>query len=288
MKQLLILSGKGGTGKTTVASAFIRLSDARTYADCDVEAPNLHLITGWSSEPVRTDFYGLSKAEIDADLCIECGLCKEHCRFKAIRVEETYTVDPFACEGCAVCHHVCPVSAVTMAPAVSGELLLYQEGDRVFSTAELKMGSGMSGLLVAEVKKQMREKALEKRFAIIDGSPGIGCPVIASLSGVDLVLIVAEPSLSGISDMERVIDTSMKFGTTVAVCVNKHDTNPEITGRIRTFCQEENLPFAGVIPFDTEAVRAINKGQSIVDIDCPSGEAVRSVYEKTMALLLEK
>ena len=101
MKQLLILSGKGGTGKTTVASAFIRLSDARTYADCDVEAPNLHLITGWSSEPVRTDFYGLSKAEIDADLCIECGLCKEHCRFKAIRVEETYTVDPFACEGCA-------------------------------------------------------------------------------------------------------------------------------------------------------------------------------------------
>ena len=150
------------------------------------------------------------------------------------------------------------------------------------------MGSGMSGLLVAEVKKQMREKALEKRFAIIDGSPGIGCPVIASLSGVDLVLIVAEPSLSGISDMERVIDTAMKFGTTVAVCVNKHDTNPEITGRIRTFCQEENLPFAGVIPFDTEAVRAINKGQSIVDIDCPSGEAVLSVYEKTMALLLEK
>lgn len=288
MKQLLILSGKGGTGKTTVASAFIKLAEARTYADCDVEAPNLHLITGWTAPPSRQDFYGLPEAEIDPDLCIHCDLCRQHCRFKAIHVDDTYKVDPFACEGCAVCHFVCPAGAVTMKPAVSGELMLYEDGDSVFSTAELKMGSGMSGLLVAEVKKQMREAAREKHFAIIDGSPGIGCPVIASLSGVDMVLMVAEPSLSGISDLERVIDTALKFGTKIAVCVNKYDTNPETTGRIRTFCEEENLPFVGVIPFDEEAVKAINQGRTIVDSDCPSGEAVRLVYDKTMALLLEE
>lgn len=287
MKQLLILSGKGGTGKTTLASAFIKLADAKTYADCDVEAPNLHLITGWSGQPARTAFYGLPKAEIDPDLCIQCGLCQQHCRFKAIHVNETCTVDPFACEGCAVCQFVCPVNAVSMQPAVSGELMLYESANTVFSTAELKMGSGMSGLLVSEVKKQMRGAAREKHLAIIDGSPGIGCPVIASLSGVDMVLMVAEPSLSGISDLERVIDTALKFRTRIAVCVNKYDTNPETTEQIRSFCEKENLPFAGVIPFDEEAVKAINQGRTIVDSDCPSGEAVRSVYDKTMKLLLE-
>jgi len=288
VKELLILSGKGGTGKTTVASAFIRLAEARAYADCDVEAPNLHLVAGHTSRPVRRDFYGLPKAEIDPDLCIQCGLCAEHCRFKAIRVEETYIVDPFACEGCAVCHHVCPAGAVTMVPASSGTLMLYKDDEGVFSTAQLKMGSGMSGLLVAEVKKQLREEVTSGDFAIIDGSPGIGCPVIASLSGVDTVLVVAEPSLSGISDMERVIDTALKFGTRIAVCVNKYDVNPERTEEIRRFCEKENLAFVGVIPFDKAAVRAINEGRTIIDVDCPSGEAVRSVYRKTMALLLEE
>ena len=288
MKQLLILSGKGGTGKTTIASAFIKLADAKAYADCDVDAPNLHLITGWSAEPAKTDYYGLPKAEINSELCIQCDQCRQNCRFDAISIGEKYKVDPFACEGCGVCEYVCPVEAITMKPAVAGELMLYSDGEKVFSTAQLKMGSGTSGMLVTEVKKQMKAAAADAELAIIDGSPGIGCPVIASLSGVDMVLIVAEPSISGISDMERIINTAAKFGTKTAVCINKYDTNIENTEKIEEFCKKQAMPFIGRIPFDSNAVKAINNGQTVVDIDCISGTAVKEVYHKTMNLLFEK
>lgn len=288
MKQLLILSGKGGTGKTTIASAFIKLANAKAYADCDVDAPNLHLITGWNVEPEKTDYYGLPKAEIYSELCIQCDQCRQNCRFDAISIDEKYKVDPFACEGCGVCAYVCPVEAITMKPAVAGELMLYSDGEKVFSTARLKMGSGTSGMLVTEVKKQMKAAAADAEIAIIDGSPGIGCPVIASLSGVDMVLIVAEPSVSGISDMERIINTAAKFGTKTAVCINKYDTNIENTEKIEEFCEKQGLPFIGRIPFDSNAVKAINNGQTIVDIDCTSGTAVKEVYHKTMNLLFEK
>ncbi len=267
MKQLLILSGKGGTGKTTIASAFIKLANAKAYADCDVDAPNLHLITGWSAEPAKTDYYGLPKAEINSELCIQCDQCRQNCRFDAISIGEKYKVDPFVCEGCGVCEYVCPVEAITMILAVAGELMLYSDGEKVFSTAQLKMGSGTSGMLVTEVKKQMKAATVDTELAIIDGSPGIGCPVIASLSGVDMVLIVAEPSISGISDMERVIKTAAKFGTKTAVCINKYDTNIGNTEKIEEFCKKQGLPFIGRIPFDLGAVKAINNGQTIVDID---------------------
>ncbi|NMA03476.1 MAG: 4Fe-4S binding protein [Clostridiales bacterium] len=293
MKQLLILSGKGGTGKTTLASAFIKLSDAKAYADCDVDAPNLHLITKQDAEPKKTDFYGLPEAVIDPELCIECDKCRQHCRFDAITAEGGYRVNPFACEGCGVCQLVCPVGAATLKPAVSGELMLYSvPGKKVFSTAQLKMGCGTSGLLVAEVKKQMKttvvDEGIDTEFAIIDGSPGIGCPVIASLSGVDMVLIVTEPSVSGISDMERIINTAKKFGVKIAVCINKYDTNPVNTEKIESFCKKHGLSFVGRVPFDPEAVRAINNGQTIVDIDCISGTAAKEVYKKTMEILFEE
>lgn len=288
MKQLLILSGKGGTGKTTIASAFIKLSKAKAYADCDVDAPNLHLITKQNSLPKKTDYYGLPKAEIDIELCIECGQCMQNCRFDAISADGKYKVDPFACEGCGVCELVCPVGAVALKPAVAGELMLYADKEEVFSTAQLKMGSGTSGMLVTEVKKQMKSATDGVEFAIIDGSPGIGCPVIASLSGVDMVLIVAEPSISGISDMERIINTAAKFGVKTAVCINKFDTNMQNTEKIERFCIDHEINLVGRIPFDSDAVKAINNGQTIVDIDCTSGAAVKAVYNKTMELLFEK
>lgn len=285
MKQLLILSGKGGTGKTTVASAFIRLAEAEAFADCDVDAPNLHLVMNWLGEPNITDYYGLPKAEIDYERCTGCDLCRQNCRFDAIKIGEHYLVDAFACEGCGVCEAICPEEAVVLKPAVAGELMLFREDEVAFSTAQLRMGSGTTGLLVTEVKKQLREAAGETSLAIIDGSPGIGCPVIASLNGADLVLIVTEPSISGISDLERIVETAEIFNMQIAVCINKYDTNLENTALIEEYCSEKDLPLSGKIPFDPEAVRAINCGKTIIDLDCPSGTAVKEVYNRTMELL---
>ena len=286
MKQLLILSGKGGTGKTTVASAFIKLGKIRAFADCDVDAPNLHLVMDQEVEANVSDYYGLDKAEIDISLCTECDLCRQNCKFDAIKFGDKYEVDYFACEGCGVCEFVCPVDAIKLKPAVAGELILYKS-ETVFSTAQLKMGSGNSGLLVTDVKKQLTTASKDVEFAIIDGSPGIGCPVIASLSGVDMVLIVTEPSISGISDMERIIKTAKGFQSKIAVCINKYDTNIENTEKIKAFCSRLEIPLVGEIPFDNKAVTAINSGKSIVDIDCISGNATKEIYKKTKRILLE-
>jgi MinD superfamily P-loop ATPase containing an inserted ferredoxin domain len=286
MKQLLILSGKGGTGKTTVASAFIKLARAKVYADCDVDAPNLHLVLNQSAKPKIADFYGMSKAQIDPNLCSRCSLCRQFCRFVAITADGIYKIDYYACEGCGVCEAVCPAGAITLNPAVAGELMLYCD-DALFSTAQLKIGSGTSGKLVNEVKKQMRSVIINTELAIIDGSPGIGCPVISSLSGVDMVLIVAEPSVSGISDMERIIKTAQIFQVKIAVCINKYDTNLSNTKKIEAFCRQNQLPLAGQIPFDPEAVKVINTGQTVVDIDCAAGRAVRDLFSQTRLLLQE-
>lgn len=164
--------------------------------------------------------------------------------------------------------------------------MLYKS-ENIFSTAQLKMGSGNSGLLVTEVKKQLKNGVESIDIAIIDGSPGIGCPVIASLSGVDMVLIVAEPSISGISDMERIIKTAKKFQTKILVCINKYDTNISNSEKIKDFCKKSNLTFVGEIPFDPDAVKAINNSQSIVDIDCLSGRATKHVFRETMKILMD-
>lgn len=290
MKQLLILSGKGGTGKTTVASAFVKLSQAKAFADCDVDAPNLHLVTKCNVEPQTEAYFGLPKADIDTSICINCGSCAYHCQFHAIeKRNDVWEVNPFACEGCGVCSYVCPVHAITEKDCQAGEMQLYLDADAVFSTAQLKMGNGNSGMLVTQVKKRMRRavktSALDADVEIIDGSPGIGCPVIASLSGIQLALVVAEPSVSGISDLERIVHTAEIFHVIPAVCVNKYDTNEENTNQIEEFCYQHDIPFVGRIPFDFEAVKAINRGETIVDCDCAAGNAVREIYEKTMILL---
>ena len=290
MKQLLILSGKGGTGKTTIASAFIKLANVRAFADCDVDAPNLHLIMNQMGEPIRSNYYGLNKARINEEQCIGCGICSQNCRFDAISEKDgVYEVDPFGCEGCSVCEALCPVKAVEMIPAIAGELMLYKKDKAAFSTAQLKMGSGTSGMLVTRVKKQMNDAAdPQTEMAIIDGSPGIGCPVIASLSGVDMVLIVAEPSLSGISDMERIVKTARHFGVMMAICVNKYDTNLNNTQKIKEYAAAENIVFVGTIPFDENAGKAINRGLSVVDIPCPAQQAVEKLFSTTMELLKDK
>ncbi|MGD9762037.1 MAG: 4Fe-4S dicluster-binding protein, partial [Candidatus Izemoplasmatales bacterium] len=225
MRKLLILSGKGGTGKTTLASNFINFSQARVFADCDVEAPNLHLISMVKNVKNRENYYGLDKSFINQDICINCGLCKDSCKFNAISFENNqYTIVKNLCEGCGVCNYVCPVKAIDFVKSIDGEIMLYEE-DKIFSTAKLNMGSGNSGLLVTKVKQQIQDYIKPNDFVIYDGPPGIGCPVIASMSGVDLILLVAEPSKSGISDLKRIIKTANSFKLKIAVCINKYDLN---------------------------------------------------------------
>ncbi len=286
MKQLLILSGKGGTGKTTVAGAFIKLLNAKAYADCDVDAPNLHLITHHNKKPIKKDYYGLPKAHIDLTLCTGCGLCREKCRFDAIQYKDNFYVDENACEGCGVCKYICPLNAIKLNEVAAGELVLYND-QCVFSTAKLKIGSGTSGKLVTKVKKQLTSAAKNAPIAVIDGSPGIGCPVIASLSCVDMALIVAEPSVSGISDMERIIKTARYFGTKIAVCINKYDTNLKNTKTIEQYCKVNEIDFAGKMPYDNKVITAVNTGMSIVEVNCPAATALIKVFENTMKLISE-
>jgi MinD superfamily P-loop ATPase len=285
MKQLLVLSGKGGTGKTSVAAAFIRLAGAKACADCDVDAPNLHLAMGKMPLPLEKDFYGLDKAVIDPALCTGCGICREVCAFHA--VSEGFTVDPYGCEGCGVCAELCPAKAIAMVPALAGKQRLYAF-DKIFSTARLETGSGNSGLLVMEVKKWMGQEAGDAPLALLDGSPGLGCPVIASLSGTDMVLVVTEPSVSGLSDMERILELTGTFRMKAAVCINKHDLNPGKTLEIEEYCRKNHVFLAGTIPYDPLVAKAMDRGLTAVDIPCPGKDAMERVFNKTMEYLYEE
>lgn len=283
MKRLLFLSGKGGTGKTTTAAAFAYFSGAKALADCDVDAPNLHLVTKLTAEPEVSDFIGAEKATIDPAQCVGCGLCAEKCRFDAIiKAGSKYQVNEYACEGCGVCAYVCPQQAVSMQNDVAGQKQLYKAPEQTFSTARLKMGRGNSGKLVTEVKLALLKNAPDCQLALIDGSPGIGCPVIASVSGVDLVLVVAEASKSGISDLQRLLKTAETFRVPLAMCVNKWDVSPAHTEEIEAYCAAQQIPFVGKIPYDRQAGKAVNRGESLASCPGAAADALYQIYCRTM------
>lgn len=289
MKELLILSGKGGTGKTTIASAFIELGNIKSYADCDVDAPNLGLLFDKGELVKRRDYKGMDKALIDQDMCSQCGLCKEKCAFSAIKhLEEsdTFLIDGYACEGCSVCERICPEGAITMVDNIAGELELHKN-DKIFSTAKLKIGQGNSGLLVTEVKDQLREntKYRDIDISIIDGSPGIGCPVIASVNDVDMILIVTEPTVSGLSDMKRIVETAKSFDKELLICVNKYDVNEKIAEEIEEYAEGEGIELVGKIPYDKEIVNLLNQGRPASQGDSSGVEAIRRIYDRTMNIL---
>jgi MinD superfamily P-loop ATPase len=290
MKQLVVLSGKGGTGKTTLAASFIRLSEHKAFADCDVDAPNLHQIFDFGDTVEKTPFYGLKKAVKYKELCTDCGKCEKLCRFGAIQDGK---VNSYECEGCGVCEAFCPAhdtegrAAIRLEERESGETRLCCNDGDVFSTAELSMGSGASGRLVTEVRRNLFKVASGEKYAIIDGSPGIGCPVIASITGVQMVLIVAEPSVSGIHDLKRIVETSRRFGAKIAVCINKFDVSKNNTSAIKKFCREEKIRIIGLIPYDNTVIKAVNSGKAVVDYeDSVAGHAIRKIWTNVKKMLL--
>lgn len=278
MKRLLVLSGKGGTGKTTVTTVLARLSGAEALADCDVDAPNLHLALRQTVIPEKRDFLGGNKAKVNPDLCTGCEICTKSCRFDAIRIKDGKAyVNDISCEGCGVCEYLCPHKAVSLQEDVAGRLFLYK-GDAIFSTAALKMGRGNSGKLVTEVKFALFDSAGDRPFAIADGSPGIGCPVIASVTGMDVVLVVAEPSESGLSDLVRLYKTVSNMGARLCVCVNKWDISPGVTRRVEKFCTDNAIPFVGRIPFDKTLSLLSEADEPLTESPGHGIEALREVW----------
>jgi MinD superfamily P-loop ATPase len=266
MKELTIISGKGGTGKTTLTAAFAHLADHVVIADCDVDAADLHLIL--TPDIIKQEpFYGGQLASIDNGLCTQCGLCEHECRFGAIHAFE---VDPLSCEGCGVCAYICPEKAVSMKERLSGYWFVSDTKEGPMVHARLGIAAENSGKLVSMVRRQAREVAEKQKYdlVIIDGPPGIGCPVIASIGGATLVLIVAEPTLSGLHDLKRILEVANHFDVPAMVCVNKYDINPENTGMIERYCEEKGIPVAGRISYDSAVTAAMMNILSVAEYPC--------------------
>jgi MinD superfamily P-loop ATPase len=285
MKQITVISGKGGTGKTTIVASLAALAKGRAViADCDVDAPDLHIILHPEVKE-RRDFLGMKRAFIDRSLCTDCGECQKHCRFEAIHDR---AVDPLACEGCGVCQFVCPAGAVAMVDRLSGYAYISETRFGPLVHADLFPGEEASGKLVAMVREMARDVAerLNLELVLIDGSPGIGCPVIASLTGTDLALIVTEPTLSGVHDLERIIGVAEHFGVLSLVCINKYDLNPEAARKIEELCRDRGVEVIGRLPFDTTMVDAMVAGRAVVEMDDgPMGDAIKSLWRGVMMRL---
>ena len=266
MKELVVISGKGGTGKTSVVASFAALAKDAVLADCDVDAADLHLVLQPKVRKARV-FSGGSRARILSNLCDACGKCAELCRFDAIRfdgppngqVDKTFRVDPIACEGCGVCAWFCEQSAIRFAPCRNGQWFVSETCHGPMVHARLDVAAENSGKLVSLVRAEARKIAADREleWIIIDGSPGIGCPVIASITGADLVLVVAEPTLSGLHDMERVAQLTRHFGIPALACVNKWDLNEALTKKIESLGLEAGMQAVGRVRYD----RAVTEAQ---------------------------
>lgn len=289
MKEIVILSGKGGTGKSSVCSALAHIKkDNILVADCDVDAADLHLIMAPENVP-GVDFYSGIIAEIDAEKCIACGLCAQKCRFDAISLYEgKYRVEPLDCEGCAYCHYICPVEAIAIPQQNIGNY--FQAESRLGFTlvhARLNIGAENSGKLVAKVKSIAKEQCKKegKDFMLVDGSPGIGCPVISSLSGVDYVVLVTEATYSGLSDLERLWTLLDMFKLPGACIINKADINPSVASEIRKFMQKKKIADLGDIPYSEDFPKAIAMGRTLIE---ENETRWRPVFEKIWKAIEEK
>jgi len=284
MKEVVALSGKGGTGKTSIVSSFAALAKSKVLVDCDVDAADLHLLL----QPViqeKHEFWSGQVAFIDEQKCTQCGLCQDLCRYKAIR---DFMVDPTSCEGCGFCFHICPDEAITMKENMAGHWFLSDSRYGTLVHARLGIAQENSGKLVALVRQQAKQIADKQRasYIISDGPPGIGCPVISSLSGTDLALLVTEPTLSGIHDLERVLGVCRHFGVKALVCINKYDINEDNSRRIESYCSSQGVEIASRIPFDNAVTEAMVQGLPVVEYgDNEVSRQIESLWQDISSIL---
>ena len=288
MKQILIISGKGGTGKTVITASFASLAKNKVMADCDVDAADLHLLLHPKIKEEH-NFEGGKTAIINEEKCIGCGKCQEVCRFEAVREEgDKFKIDPLACEGCGTCTLVCPENAIILKAENVGHWFISETKYGPLVHAKLGIAQENSGRLVSLVREKSMDIALKKGvdYVIIDGPPGIGCPVIASISGVDLALIVIEPTLSGMHDAQRAINVAKHFGIKTAVCINKNDLNLKNSETIKKDCLKSDVPVIGEIPFDKIVPESLVHEKPIVEYkDCRVSSEIKNLWNKITEIL---
>ena len=280
MKQIVIISGKGGTGKTVIAGAFAALAKNKVMADCDVDAADLHLLLKPTVKE-RHEFKSGKTAFIDKKLCTKCGKCISICRFNAIT--EDFIVDPISCEGCAFCSHICPTDSIKMKENIAGEWFISETRFGPMVHAKLGIAEENSGKLVTRVRNKAKEMAEHNKadLVIVDGAPGIGCPVIASISGIDCALVITEPTLSGLHDADRVIKVTKHFGILAKLVVNKYDLNMNMTKEVEKYCRDNNVEILGRISFDKAIVDAMVDGKTVIEYsDCKAKEEITEIWNK--------
>lgn len=282
--EIVVLSGKGGTGKTTVAIALSELMERVTRIDCDVDAANMQLYYEGKLIEKRP-YMGNLVAFVDEDRCNRCGLCTRYCKFDSI---DTGDVDTMKCEGCGVCAIVCPQKAIELKPIKSAEIMVREVHNGKLVSSEMEVGSEGSGKLIAKLKKVARDHTKNGETILIDGSPGIGCPVISSITGSDLALMVVEPTKSGLSDYLRVQELCDHFGIRSMVCINKYDINLDISNEIEDYCERRGIDLVGKIPFDDTVLESIESLRPLVSYgDSIAAEAVRQMRENIKRKLEE-
>ncbi len=293
MKELVVVSGKGGTGKTSLVAAFADLASDKVLADCDVDAPDLHLVLRPEIEH-REDFYSGYLPRVQNESCLGCGVCEQACRFGAIELDRSPLpiawITEYQCEGCGVCARVCPEGAISNEPRHCGELFLSTTKHGPLVHARLDVAAENSGKLVTRVRKEARQLAESqgRGLVIVDGPPGIGCPVIASIGGADLVLGVTEPSIAGQHDLERLVGVARHFDVPVAVCINKSDLAPEITRQLCNWCAGHGVPVVGEVPYDPTVTEAQIVGSSVIGLDRgPAAKAMADIWFETTLLLAD-
>lgn len=286
MKELVVISGKGGTGKTSLMAAFASLAEGKVLCDADVDAADLHLILDPKVSESH-EFQSGHTAVIDAEKCTQCGLCRDLCRWHAI--DEDFEIDPIECEGCGVCFYFCPEKAIDFPLNTCGEWYISDTRFGPMVHARLGIAEENSGKLVSLVRQEARKMAEKENLGLIltDGPPGVGCPVIASLGGASAVLIVTEPTVSGRHDMERVADLAAFFKVPALLCVNKFDLNPEATRGIETYAKEKKIGVLGRVPFDPNFTRSMVQGKTLFEYnsDSETGTAVRRIWKNLCDVL---